>query len=35
MDPATAAEVLPRVLIGGCGFVPTGEDPSPALILTV
>lgn len=37
MDPATAAEVLPRVLIGGCGFVPaTGEDPlSPALIPTV
>lgn len=36
MDPATAAEVLPRVLIGGCGFVPvSGRDPlAPARIPT-
>lgn len=33
MDAATAAELLPRVLIGGYGFVPAaGEDPlSPPL----
>ncbi|WP_289010051.1 hypothetical protein [uncultured Thermomonospora sp.] len=36
MDPATAAEVLPRVLIGGFGFVPvTGRDPlAPARVPT-